>query len=180
MRTGDALRQALPRHRGLTYLGLLLIVALLGASLAALGPLWSTAAQRERERELRFRGEQIAEAIGHYRAAVEPKTWPLALEDLVLDVRGGEPRHHLRRPWTDPFTGRADWVLLPAPPGPGGTVTGFAGVRSRSDALRWAGDAGTAPDGPPRVSDWRFTHDEPRPVPPASGASAATTRRERT
>lgn len=126
MRTGSAHASA-----GFSYLGLLFFVAITGAALAALGQGWSTAAQRERERELEFRGLEIARAIDSYLAAggvarVHPRT----LDDLMRDERGpAGPRHHLRRRYADPFTGQADWVLLPAP----GDPAGFAGVRSRSE-----------------------------------------------
>ncbi len=151
MRSGDR-----RRPRGFTWWGMLLVLALSGTALAALGRQWSVQLQREREAELRFRGEQIREAIGRYRAARQPAAWPSALDDLLDDPRVGledRPRHHLRRRWTDPFTGQADWELLPAPP----PQTGFVGVRSRSGAARLATD-GTpaATPGGARVSDWRF------------------------
>lgn len=141
---------------GLTWWGLLLVLALSGAALASVGRQWSLQVQREREAELRFRGEQIRDAIGRYREARQPAAWPTSLDDLLLDSRGGfegGPRHHLRRLWPDPFTGRADWDLLPAPPPQGG----FVGVRSRSDARRLALQ-GAASAADARVSDWRFVH----------------------
>jgi type II secretory pathway pseudopilin PulG len=160
------------RARGLTWWGLLLVLAVSGAALAALGRQWSLQTQREREAELRFRGEQIREAIGRYRGAREPAAWPAGLEDLLTDARGGfegSPRHHLRRRWTDPFTGRADWELLPAPPPEGG----FIGVRSRSSARRLSLSGAAATDGEPRVSDWRFVQtaipSTRPPNPPARG-----------
>ncbi len=158
MRTGSRRRRA----RGLGYFGLLMLLALLGATLGEAGTVWRTAAQREREAELRFRGEQIRSAIQRYReAGATPgraeRAWPPSLEALLEDRRGGRVRHHLRRLWTDPFTGAADWVLLPAP-GASGTpgTPGIAGVRSRSDAQRLS-DPHTAPRGAsPAVSDWHF------------------------
>lgn len=145
-------------QRGFTYVALLAILALLGASLAALGTAWTTAKQRENERELQFRGEQIRDAIGRYRVSALPPAWPATLEDLLEDRRGPDVRHHLRRLWTDPFTGRADWVLIHAPADVGGTPDRrIAGVRSRSDARRMA-TAGTEAVDPekPKVSDWVF------------------------
>jgi len=157
---------------GLTWWGLLLVLAVSGAALAALGRQWSLQTQREREAELRFRGEQIRDAIGRYRSAREPAAWPASLDDLLIDSRGGlegGPRHHLRRRWADPFTGRADWELLPAPPPEGG----FVGVRSRSSARRLSLQGATATEGEPRVSDWRFartaTAARRPPSPPTRG-----------
>jgi type II secretory pathway pseudopilin PulG len=140
---------------GLTWWGLLLVLAVSGAALATLGRQWSLQTQREREAELRFRGEQIRDAIGRYRSAQEPAAWPTSLDDLLADPRGGfegGPRHHLRRRWTDPFTGRADWELLPAPP----PDSGFVGVRSRSPVRRLSRLDAAATGDEPRVSDWRF------------------------
>ena len=116
--------------RGFGYLGLLFFIALTAASLAALGQRWSTAAQRERERELVFRGQAIARAIERYGAAVPAQpAYPVRLGDLVEDRRSLRPRHHLRQRYADPFTGEPDWELIAAPP----PALGFIGVRSRSD-----------------------------------------------
>ncbi|XHS77025.1 type II secretion system protein [Burkholderiaceae bacterium UC74_6] len=122
MRTGS--------QSGFTYLLLLFFVALTAAALAALGRSWHDAAERERERELEFRGMQIARAIHAYRLASPGLAQnPRSLADLIHDTRGPTPRHHLREAYVDPFTGRADWQLLPDPADP----RRFVGVRSRSD-----------------------------------------------
>ncbi len=157
MPTGDA--PNLPRRdRGFVYLGLLMLLALLGAALGQAGQVWHTQAQREREAELRFRGEQIRAAIVRYREATRERAWPPSLEALLEDRRDGRVRHHLRRLWTDPYTGAADWVLLPAPVAGRANAAspGIVGVRSRSAADRRS-DPGTPPIGArPAVSDWRF------------------------
>jgi type II secretory pathway pseudopilin PulG len=174
-----------PRHRprlrgerGFTYLLLLFSVALMGAGLAALGTQWQVAAQREREAELLFRGLQIRDALERYHALTPAgaRPLPLALDELLVDQRGLEPRHHLRRLYADPFSGQADWALLRLADG------GIVGVHSRSQrtALRQhdlpvtrlataPAAAATAPPGladtpltaelaaaPPRVGDWQF------------------------
>lgn len=141
------------RQRGFSYLAVLFLVALTAAGLAALGQAWRTAAQRERERELAFRGGEIARAIASYQraAAVEPAPYPASLRDLLADDRGPRVRRHLRRLYVDPFTGQADWVLVPDPLNP----SRFRAVHSRADTelLRR-----TAPDGQPiaKASDWMF------------------------
>lgn len=123
MRTGDTRSEG-----GFTYLLLLLAVAIGSAGLAALGTQWRTMMQRERETELIFRGREIAAAIAAYRNAMPGlQQWPRSFDDLLDDRRGPTLRRHLRRLYTDPFTGRADWVRTPTDDG------GFRGVRSRAD-----------------------------------------------
>lgn len=138
--------------RGFTYIGLLLFIALTAAALAALGQRWSTAAQRERERELVFRGQAIVRAIERYAAAVPGQpAYPQRIEDLVEDRRALQARHHLRQRYADPFTGEADWDLIPAPQ----PARGFIGVRSRSDRTLFMS---RGPDGQPveRASGLQF------------------------
>lgn len=139
---------------GYTYLGLLAVLAALSAGLVGVGQHWSTQAQREKERELIFRGEQIRSAIHAYMRASPgkadaPRTW----EDLLNDRRGREARHHLRRLYVDPFTGNADWRLIPHPGQPGR----FVGVHSRSNvfALREVNLPGRTA-GRTCVCDWLF------------------------
>ena len=168
MRTGSA------AARGYSYLAVLFLVALTAAGLAALGQAWSTAAQRERERELLFRGGEIARAIAAYARATPnpPEQYPKSLDDLVLDKRSLVPRRHLRRAYEDPFTGKVDWELVPEPGQPGA----FSAVRSRSEIalLREVG-----PDGVPfkQARDLLFSSRNAagNPQAPASPASAAST-----
>ena len=140
-------------QRGYSYLAVLFLVALTAAGLARLGQAWSTAAQRERERELEFRGGEIAAAIASYQraAGTEPAPYPATLQDLLRDERGPRPRHHLRRLYADPLTGEPDWVLVPDPMNP----ARFRAVHSRSEAplLRRF-----TPEGQPlaKASDWLF------------------------
>jgi len=166
------------RQTGFTYLGLLFFVALSSAGLAALGSSWQMAAQRERERELEFRGHEIAKAIASYVKAspVQPGQYPQRFEDLLVDRRSIKPRHHLRRLYLDPFTGKPDWVLvqedagqtpafgtLPAAPSAQAwpsssslSAATFSAVRSRSDQTM---QREMQANGEPlrRASDWLFS-----------------------
>lgn len=119
------------RDGGFTYLGMLFLVALTAAGMAALGHAWKTAAQREKERELEWRGAEIARAIASYAKAgpTPPGEYPRSLDDLLSDRRGVKTRHHLRRAYVDPFSLQADWELVPEPSQPGR----FSAVRSRSE-----------------------------------------------
>jgi type II secretory pathway pseudopilin PulG len=145
-------------QRGFTYLGLLLAVALLGSGLAATGSLWSVHAQREREAELLFAGDQIRQAVKRYYEDVplgQRHRFPQRLDDLLLDRRWPTVRRHLRRIYLDPVTG-ADWVLVPAPGG------GILGVHSRSTAIplkrQGFGRLDEAFEDAATLADWRFVY----------------------
>jgi type II secretory pathway pseudopilin PulG len=104
---------AMQRCSGFTYVGLLILVALLGIGLAAVGEIWSTMAQRERERELLFIGAQVRRAIGdYYQSSPGIKHYPRRLEDLLEDKRGPVLRRHLRKIYVDPMTGKPDWAFV--------------------------------------------------------------------
>ncbi|MBT9493349.1 MAG: type II secretion system protein [Paucibacter sp.] len=146
MRTG---RAGPADNRGFTYLWLLFVVALGGVALATLGQRQQTVQQREREAELRFRGDAIAKAIGAYVRAspAGSNSLPQRLEDLVEDKRSGKVQRHLRRLYTDPFTGRADWELIQGqlalqPPAQDGAIDESEQLMHKKSAV------GAAPPGP--------------------------------
>lgn len=116
-------------ERGFTYLALLLALAIGGAGAAALGLRWQTQAQREREAELAFRGAEIRRAIARYWAAQAPHELPPDLDALLADDRAQPPRHHLRRRYADPFSGRPDWTPVPDPAS--GRLAGVASAQAR-------------------------------------------------
>lgn len=104
---------------GLTYLGVLIVSAMLTISLAAAGIVWYLAQQREREQELLFVGNQFRVAIGrYYLNQVGPhKEYPKRLEDLLRDPRHPGSVRYLRKLFLDPMTGSTDWGLLKTPDG---------------------------------------------------------------
>lgn len=158
------------RARGFTYLWLLFLLAIGGALLAQAGSRWSLRLQRERELDLVARGREIATAIASYRAVpgIEPPQWPTRWEDLLEDRRGPAPRRHLRRAWTDPFTGAPDWEPVLA------EGRGWRGVRSRAGVpalLVLEDDPPHEGAHAPRVSDHLFLAAERAP-PGAAPASA--------
>lgn len=156
------------RQRGYSYLAVLFLVALTAAGLAALGQAWSTMAQREKERELEFRGGEIARAMRSYFLATPkpPGQYPASLDELLEDRRGPAVRRHLRRLYADPFTGLADWELLPEP----GQAGRYSGLHSRSTQplLRAATPDGTLT---PTAADRVFTALATQALPPAEAAS---------
>jgi len=96
---------------------LLIGMAITAVMMTAAVPAWRQRAQRERELELIFRGEQYARSIALFykkNAALPP--------DFEVLVQG----HYLRKKWKDPITGD-DFALMMAggtggsPGMPGGT-----------------------------------------------------------
>jgi type II secretory pathway pseudopilin PulG len=133
--TGSAIGRPAPRRMavrhsaGFTYIGLLVTIVIIGSMLAAVGRVWSTEAQREREAELLYRGDTIRKAIGAYLFAQGGSgQFPRELQDMVQDQRVPQIKRELRRVYEDPMTGKADWTLIRAPDG------GIMGVASSSNA----------------------------------------------
>lgn len=106
-------------QQGSVFMGMLVTVAVVAVMLMEVGTLWSSVLQRERELELLARGNEIRRAIGLYYAA--GNTFPMSLEDLVLDRRQPTTKRYLRRIYSDPLTGTTDWGVVP---GPGETIMG--------------------------------------------------------
>lgn len=115
------------REAGVAYLALLLVVAIMGAGLAAVSGIWQTAQQREKERELLYIGNQFRRAImQYYEGSPGEKKYPPRLEDLLGDPRYLGERRYLRQLYRDPMTRKTQWGLVPAPAG------GIMGVYSLS------------------------------------------------
>lgn len=164
MRNGQAERNIprflLRRASGFTYLGVLLLVAIMGFGLAAFGELHSHAAQRQKEEELLFIGAQFRDAIAsYYNRSPGTKAYPKNLEDLIEDKRFPMPQHHLRRVYSDPMTGKSDWALVEAPGG------GFMGVHSLSEETPVKSGDFSAKDAAfedaENYTKWMFTYSPP-------------------
>ena len=104
---------------------LLVVLAIMSLMLSMALPVWHHAAQREREAELIFRGEQYARAIMLYQRQT-PGAYPPDVETLV------EGRF-LRRAYRDPMTGDGEFRLV---------------RQSERTALSGSGPAGGAPADP--------------------------------
>jgi type II secretory pathway pseudopilin PulG len=160
-------QSCLSAQAGFTYIGVLLLVALMGMVLASFGTVASVARQREREQELLFVGNQFRHAIAmYYQATPGPvKRYPPSLEALLKDGRSAAPQRYLRKIYPDPMTGKTEWGVVE---GPGGDVIG---VFSLADAkpLKTANfsAADQAFEGAAAYTDWKFIHvPAPRFKPP--------------
>ena len=143
-------------QRGITYLIVLFLIALVGMGLAFLGTFWDTELKRGRERELLFIGEQFGVALKrYYDASPGVKEYPRRLEDLLDDRRHQTVRRHLRQIFADPLTGKRDWVLVMN----GEQITA---IHSRSKGVPFV-HTGFPPDwvdqfsGASTYADWLFT-----------------------
>lgn len=166
---------------GFTYIGLLIAVVILGVALSAVGEVWHTQAQREREQELLFIGREVQAAIAAYFRAGGGggRQYPEDINDLLEDKRWPEPRHYLRRLYADPMTGAADWTLLRADTLGIAGMTGIIGIASSSQGAPLKKAAFPADEEAFKDAtcycDWKFVY-VPRnirrriiSVPPAAG-----------
>jgi type II secretory pathway pseudopilin PulG len=118
------------RMRGFTFIGLLVIVAIMGVALLAVGEVWSFAQKREKEHALLYVGGQFRQAIKlyymHTPAAGKLQPYPMSLEDLLKDPRSPSTQRYLRKIYLDPLSNSPEWGLLKYPNG------GIYGVYSLS------------------------------------------------
>ena len=142
---------------GFTYLGLVMLLAVLGLVAAAglkMGTLMQRAAAEEELLEI---GAQFSEALRSYAAATpqgKPQQ-PPSLKELLKDSRFPNPRRHLRKIFVDPVTGKAEWGIIYL-----GDKIGVIGVYSLSAArplkvanfdIRFQNM-----DNRQHISDWKF------------------------
>lgn len=154
--------------RGFTYLGLIILLAILGL-VAAAGLKYGTLLQRAAaEEELLEIGAQFSEALRSYAAATpqgQPQQ-PPSLKELLKDPRFPNPRRHLRKIFVDPVTGKEEWGIIYL-----GDKVGVLGVYSLSSArplkianfdIRFQNMENRE-----RISDWKFLMAGGDGVPPA-------------
>lgn len=109
---------------GLTYLGLMFFIVLMGIFASAGAQQWSFILKRDREAELLFRGGRIKHAIEKFVADYEVKkaerdhAFPRSLEELT------KPTPYLQAVYTDPITEQAFELIM--------NEEYVSGVKSRS------------------------------------------------
>lgn len=119
------------RPCGFTYLGLLILVAILGITSTVSLQVGSILQRRAAEEELLRIGTEFRNALISYANAtpVGQKHAPANLQELLKDPRYPNPRRHLRKLYADPLTGKSEWGIIEAPNG-----LGIVGVYSLSEA----------------------------------------------
>jgi type II secretory pathway pseudopilin PulG len=153
---------------GFTYLYVLMLIALIGMGLATAGTLWRTDAQRAREAELLFVGNQYRQAIkSYYELDPAQPRLPQSIDNLLEDNRRPNIVRHLRRAYRDPLTG-GELAPIHAP-----DSRDIVGVVSQATARPFK-IAGFLPEnaafsGTASYADWRFVFSPPpqptQPVP---------------
>ena len=118
------------RARGFTYIGLLILMAIIAIAATASIQLGSVTQRRHAERELLFLGTQFRAALTSYALASAPNQprFPRSLEHLLRDPRVPGLRRHLRRVPIDPLTGKDEWGIVRSADGY------IVGIHSLSDA----------------------------------------------
>jgi type II secretory pathway pseudopilin PulG len=175
----DARHRAHAREAGFTYIGALVLVVVTGIALSSASQYWSTVMNREKEKELLFRGDQIRKAIdSYYKATPQGRqpSYPSRIEDLLKDPRSLESRRYLRRLYTDPMT-NGKWGIISDGKG------GIKGVFSLSEkAPRKSGGFPTGYESfesAKAYTDWKFVSNpssattSPGALPPQPSAPQA-------
>ncbi len=122
------LQRCLPcKQGGFTYIGVLIIMAVMLVTMGTVAEVWHSVMQREKEQELLFVGHQFRTAIGKYYVH-NGRKYPPSLEALIeFTDASGKKVHFLRKLYLDPMTGDAQWGLVM------GQGAGVAGVYSLSE-----------------------------------------------
>ena len=169
---------------GFTLVMLMFIVAVMAIAMGAAVQAVSFQAQREKEAELVFRGEQYVEAIRIFKARFG--RFPVTLKEMWE----AKPRV-IRQRWRDPMTGSEEWGIIhlgeegqplttgpsglptsgpqptptPVPTAPPGPVGDLPGIRPGQQVGPIIGVRSTSCDdsirvyeGRTRYCDWKFVY----------------------
>ena len=164
------------RQGGFTYLGLIILVTVIGMVGAATLKIGALMQRAQAEEELLDIGAAFSAALQSYAAAT-PKGQPLqppTLQELLKDPRTPALRRHLRKIFVDPATGSTEWGIVYL-----GDHVGVVAVYSlsRAQPLKIGNfDARfTGFDGKQHLSEWRFTAGAMAPVLPVPVAPLIAT-----
>ena len=147
-----------PGERGVSFIELIIAVAILGILAAAAVPIARFQVKRQKERDLHYALWQMREAIDKYKDAadkgaimtkVDSQNYPPDLDTLVkgVDIQGKKVKF-LRRIPIDPMTGKAEWGLRSMQDDPNSDTFGGQSVFDV-----YSKSQGTALDGT-KYADW--------------------------
>ena len=129
-------------ERGFMMAALLVTLSVMAVLIGTLVPVWNTAARREREEELVFRGEQYARAMMLFQRKYANARPPSV--DVLLNER------FLRKKYKDPITNE-DFELLAAGAGPAQPGLGGLGQAGQGQRGQGTGARGGATPGQPQT-----------------------------
>ena len=144
------------KNQGFTYIGVLVIVAVMMMALGAASQVWHTVMQREKEQELLFIGHQFRAAIGHYFQRSGGR-FPPNLEALLESGDlGANKIRFIRKLYLDPMTGDNKWGLVT------GVDENIIGIYSLSDEKPYKTtgfiNADADLENAEKYSDWKFVY----------------------
>jgi type II secretory pathway pseudopilin PulG len=149
------------RHNGgFTYVGILILVAIIGIASAATIQVGAVVQRRAAEQELLEIGMEFRAALVSYANATPPGQLraPRTLQELLKDPRSPNLRRHLRKLYADPITGKEEWGFVHSPDG-----VGIIGLHSMSEAtpIKIGDFDGAFKDfeGKTSYRDWKFVGD---------------------
>ena len=125
-------------QRGYAMAALLVGIGVMMLLMSVAMPVWRTQAQREKEAELVFRGEQIARGINLYTRKMGGGNFPPNIDVLVQG-------RFLRKKYKDPMTESGEWDLILA----GGGVPGQGGPQQQPQPGRGRSGPSTGLSAPP-------------------------------
>jgi type II secretory pathway pseudopilin PulG len=159
---------------GFTYLGLIILVTVIGLVGAATLKVDSLLQRAAAEEELLAVGAAFSAALESYAAAT-PQGQPLqppSLQELLRDPRTPGLRRHLRKIFVDPISGGTEWGIVWL-----GDRVGVVGVYSLSQArpLKVGNfeQRFTGFENKEHLSDWKFVATNLPSVPLAAGGNGA-------
>src|SRR5690349_18642999 len=119
-------------EQGYAMAALLIAISVMAILMTAVMPVWKQDAQREKEAELIFRGQQYVHAIQLYQRTAGPGAYPPSFDFMVQ-------QKFLRKRYKDPIT-NSDFLPLPGaaqanvPGAPAGGAAGSTTAISTSTA----------------------------------------------
>jgi type II secretory pathway pseudopilin PulG len=141
---------------GFTYLGILVVVLIMGITMQSTFEIWHTTMQRENEQELIYVGHQFQYAIGKYYNW-SGGHYPPNLE-AMLGATDQQPMNNrfLRKIYRDPITKKQDWVLIS---GKAGEVIGVHSASSEEPFKKGGfSKEDVAFEGKEHYADWLFVY----------------------
>ena len=147
-------QSAIRNRNGFTYIALLAAIVIIGITLGSAAKSWQNVAQREKEEELLFRGNQYRLAIESYFNYQGRRQFPNTIDALLQDPQS-TTKKHLRKRYRDPITGE-DFELV-RDMFHGNTIKGVFS-KSEKTPVKQAGFPEELKDfeGKTRYSEWQF------------------------